>query len=49
VRGAVVRDSILFAHARVEGAVLADSLVGQHAEVRGQPQRLNIGDHSTVR
>ncbi len=48
VRRSVVRDSILFAHARVEGAVLADALIGQYAEVRGHPQRLNIGDHSTV-
>lgn len=48
VRGSVVRDSILFAHARVEEAVLVDSLVGQYARVHGRPQRLNIGDHSNV-
>ncbi|MDQ7039409.1 MAG: sugar phosphate nucleotidyltransferase [Rhodothermus sp.] len=48
VHRSVIRDSILFAHARVEGVVLADSLVGQHAAVRIQPHRLNIGDHSTV-
>lgn len=48
IKSAVVRDSILFADAHVEQAVLADTIVGQHATVHGDPQRLNIGDHSTV-
>ena len=48
VSGSVVRDSIVFAHARVENAVLADSLVGQHAEVKPAPQRINVGDHSEI-
>ncbi len=48
VTGAVVRDSIVFAHARVENVVLVDSFVGAHAEVRGTAQRLNVGDHSVV-
>ena len=48
VRRSVVRDSIIFGHARVEDVVLAEALVGHHAEVRGTPQRLNIGDHSSL-
>ena len=48
VQGSVVRESIIFAHARVHDAHLADSLVGAHAEIHGTPQRLNVGDHSVV-
>jgi glucose-1-phosphate thymidylyltransferase len=48
IEGSVVRESILFAHARVANAVLSGSLVGQHARVEGSPRRLNVGDHSEV-
>lgn len=44
----VVRDSILFAEARVENTVLKDSFVGAHAEVREAPRKINVGDHSVL-
>lgn len=44
----VVRDSIVFADARVEGAILSDSLVGRHASVSPKATRANIGDHSEI-
>ncbi|MEZ4699710.1 MAG: sugar phosphate nucleotidyltransferase [Rhodothermales bacterium] len=48
VSGAVIRDSIIFAHARVENAVLANSLVGQNARVIDRPKRINVGDHAII-
>lgn len=48
VEQAVVRDSIVFAHATVRNAVLHDSLVGQHAVVDGGGAAVNAGDHSEV-
>lgn len=49
VENAVVRDSIVFARARVENVVLKDSLIGRDAGLSGQPDSINIGDHSEVR
>ena len=48
VDGSVVRDSVVFAKARVEASVLDGSLVGQSAGVRGVSQPVNVGDHATV-
>lgn len=48
INGAVVRNSILFPHARVENAVLDESLVGQYGEVRPRPSVVNVGDHSIL-
>lgn len=48
VENAIIRESILFAEARVEQAHLTGSLVGAHAVVRGRADRLNVGDHSVV-
>jgi glucose-1-phosphate thymidylyltransferase len=46
VTGSVVRESVVFAEAKVEQAVLVDSFIGRHARVQGRAHRLNIGDHS---
>jgi glucose-1-phosphate thymidylyltransferase len=48
VSGAIIRDSIIFANARVEHAVLANSLVGQNARVVDRPRRINVGDHAII-
>ena len=48
VISSVVRDSILFSHARVENAVLADSFVGAHTQVSPPVRTLNVGDHSVL-
>jgi glucose-1-phosphate thymidylyltransferase len=48
VEDSVVRDSIVFARARVRNVVLQDSLVGQLAVLEGRPATFNIGDHSEV-
>jgi glucose-1-phosphate thymidylyltransferase len=48
IRRAVVSDSIVFADAVVSDVVLTSSLVGRNAEVTLAPQKLNVGDHSTV-
>lgn len=48
IQGSIVRDSIIFAEARIHNAMLEDSLVGQHAQVWGRPHTLNIGDHATL-
>jgi len=44
----VVRDSIIEAGATVEDIVLDQAFIGDNAEVYGQPQRLNVGDSSTL-
>jgi glucose-1-phosphate thymidylyltransferase len=44
----VVRESVVYASAKVSHAVLTDTMIGQHAEVIGQAQVLNVGDHSVV-
>lgn len=48
VADAVVRDSIIFQHGRVEHTVLSDSIVGRHATAQGTVQTINIGDHSSL-
>ncbi|MEX0747136.1 MAG: sugar phosphate nucleotidyltransferase [Rhodothermales bacterium] len=48
VRGSILRDSIVFAHAKVENAVLTNSLIGQHADIRPPAGRMNVGDHSEI-
>ncbi len=48
ITNSVVRDSIVFAHARVENAVLKDSFVGAHAHVCPPVRTLNVGDHSVL-
>jgi len=44
----VLKDSIVFAGASVQNVVLSGSLVGRDAEIAPEPDRLNVGDHSTV-
>jgi|YNPNPStandDraft_1061719.scaffolds.fasta_scaffold30422_2 glucose-1-phosphate thymidylyltransferase len=48
VERAIISDSILEPGARVRQAVLDQALIGENAEIIGQPQRLNVGDSSTV-
>ena len=48
VTGSIVRDSIIFAHAKVENAILANSMVGQFAQVKESPRHLNVGDHAIL-
>lgn len=48
VERAIIRDSILEPGARVRHALLDQALIGENAEIIGQPQRLNVGDSSTV-
>jgi glucose-1-phosphate thymidylyltransferase len=45
---AVLRESIINAHARVERVVLEDSIIGEHATVTGRQVRINIGDSSEI-
>lgn len=49
VEGSVLKNTILFANAKIKDANLADSVIGHHALVVGNPQKANIGDHSDVR
>ena len=48
VRNAILRDVILDNNVQVEDILLEKSLLGENTVVRGQYQRLNIGDSSTV-
>jgi glucose-1-phosphate thymidylyltransferase len=48
VVNAVLRESIVNAHARVERVVLEDSIIGEHATVKGRQVRINIGDSSEI-
>ncbi len=48
VSDVVLRESIVFAEAKVNGIVAEGSLFGRHAAVNGHVARLNIGDHSEV-
>ncbi len=48
VNGAIVRDSIIFANAKVENAILANSMIGQYAQVKENPRMINVGDHAIL-
>lgn len=48
VINAVIRDSILNAHARVESVLLEHSIIGENAGVTGRRSRINLGDSSEV-
>jgi glucose-1-phosphate thymidylyltransferase len=48
VRNAIVRNSILDAHALVEDIFLEGSLVGETAKIKGHPSRFNIGNTATA-
>jgi glucose-1-phosphate thymidylyltransferase len=48
IQRSVVSNSIVEAGALIQDTVLTVSIVGQEARVVGQPQRLNIGDHSAI-
>jgi glucose-1-phosphate thymidylyltransferase len=48
IRSALVRNSIIDAHASVEDILLEGSLVGEKARVVGQPSRMNIGDTASA-
>ena len=48
VNGSIVRDSIVFANARVENAILANSMIGQFAQVKESPRHINVGDHAIL-
>ena len=48
VTGSIVRDSIIFANAKVENAILANSMIGQFAKVKESPRRINVGDHAIL-
>ncbi|MBN1640589.1 MAG: NTP transferase domain-containing protein [Anaerolineae bacterium] len=48
IRNAVVRNSLIDAHAVVEDIYLEGSLIGEHARVKGQPSRLNVGNAATA-
>lgn len=48
VTGSIVRDSVIFANARVEDAILANSMIGQYAQVREMPRKINVGDHAIL-
>jgi glucose-1-phosphate thymidylyltransferase len=45
---AVLRESIVNAHARVERVVLEGSIIGERAVVTGRQARINIGDSSEI-
>jgi glucose-1-phosphate thymidylyltransferase len=48
VTGSIIRDSIIFANARVQNAILVNSLIGQYAQVRETPRQINVGDHAIL-
>lgn len=48
VEQSVLRESIVFDHARIDSSTLNHSMIGRHATVEGREGRLNIGDHSAV-
>jgi len=48
VSNAVLRESIVNAHARVEGVLLEDSIIGENAAVTGRRSRINLGDSSEI-
>jgi len=48
VTNAVIRDSIINAHARVESVLLEESIIGENAAVTGRRGRINLGDSSEI-
>jgi glucose-1-phosphate thymidylyltransferase len=48
VRNSLIRDSIVDEGAHIVDAMLEHSLIGKEALVRGQYQKLNVGDSSSV-
>src|SRR5579875_1908288 len=48
VAHAVIRESIINAHARVESVLLEHSIIGENATVTGRRARINLGDSSEV-
>jgi glucose-1-phosphate thymidylyltransferase len=48
VANSVLKNTIVFADARVSDSSLDDSVIGQHAAVRNVSSPLNIGDHATA-
>jgi len=48
VNGSIVKDSVVFANARVENAILANSMIGQFAQVKESPRTINVGDHAIL-
>ncbi|MBX2818944.1 MAG: NTP transferase domain-containing protein [Rhodothermaceae bacterium] len=48
VNGSIVKDSIVFANARVENAILANSMIGQFAQVKESSRTINVGDHAIL-
>ncbi len=48
VTDSVVRNTIVFSHAKVTRCVLNESVIGQYASVAGHALEANVGDHSSV-
>ncbi len=48
VTNAVIQESIINAHARVESVLLEHSIIGENAAVTGRRSRINLGDSSEV-
>jgi glucose-1-phosphate thymidylyltransferase len=48
IRNAIVRNSIIDAHAVVEDIYLEGSLIGEGAQVRDRPTRLNVGNSGAM-
>lgn len=48
VNGAILRDSVIFANARVDNAILGNSMIGQFAQVKESPRMINVGDHAIL-
>lgn len=48
VRGSIVRDSIVGRDADLESVSIQESIVGDNARVRGNVNRLNVGDNSSI-
>ena len=48
VTGSILKDTIVFANARVENAILTNSLIGQFAQVNELPRHMNVGDHAIL-
>lgn len=47
ITDSIIRDSLIFAGARVKTSHLVDSLIGRDASLVGPLHKLNVGDHSS--